>query len=168
VGKSEVTVQDTKDRHIDDVVSVDVLAENIQIMKKELTSNIYPEAWINKNNKVMISEDPYDCDISKLLPKSHVDENGYLVDKDGHSYDLTDADVIAEVPISAVQITDGHDNGNSNGLVISTIYKGDHYSYVVRTEDGHDLIVDDEDLWNMDDQVSLIMPEDKMKFQLKK
>ena len=36
------------------------------------------------------------------------------------------------------------------------------------TEYGHDLIVDDEYLWNMDDQVGLIMPEDKMKFQLKK
>jgi len=30
------------------------------------------------------------------------------------------------------------------------------------------LIVDDEYLWNMDDQVGLIMPEEKMKFQLKK
>ena len=30
------------------------------------------------------------------------------------------------------------------------------------------LIVDDEYLWNMHDQVSLIMPEDKMKFALKK
>ena len=43
-----------------------------------------------------------------------------------------------------------------------------HYSYVIRTEYGHDLIVDDEYLWNMDDQVGLIMPEEKMKFQLKK
>ena len=38
----------------------------------------------------------------------------------------------------------------------------------IRTEYGHDLIVDDEYLWNMDDQVGLIMPEEKMKFQLKK
>ena len=53
--------------------------------------------------------------------------------------------------------------------ILSTlIYKGDHYSYVIRTEYGHDLIVDDEYLWNMDDAVGLIMPEDKMKFQLKK
>ena len=39
---------------------------------------------------------------------------------------------------------------------------------VIRTEYGHDLIVDDEYLWNMDDAVGLVMPEDKMKFQLKK
>ena len=30
------------------------------------------------------------------------------------------------------------------------------------------LIVDDEYLWNMDDQVGLIMPEEKMKVQLQK
>ena len=33
---------------------------------------------------------------------------------------------------------------------------------------GYDLIVDDVYLWNMDDHVGLIMPEEKMKFQLKK
>lgn len=55
-----------------------------------------------------------------------------------------------------------------SGKIINLIYKGDHYSYVIRTEYGHDLIVDDEYLWNMDDQVGLIMPEEKMKFQLKK
>ena len=58
--------------------------------------------------------------------------------------------------------------GLVSGKSINLIYKGDHYSYVIRTEYGHDLIVDDEYLWNMDDQVGLIMPEEKMKFQLKK
>lgn len=53
--------------------------------------------------------------------------------------------------------------------ILSTLsIKGDHYSYVIRTEYGHDLIVDDEYLWNMDDAVGLVMLEDKMKFQLKK
>ena len=53
-------------------------------------------------------------------------------------------------------------------IIINLIYKGDHYSYVIRTEYGHDLIVDDEYLWNMDDAVGLVMLEDKMKFQVKK
>ena len=58
--------------------------------------------------------------------------------------------------------------GLVSGHIINLIYKGDHYSYVIRTEYGHDLIVDDEYLWNMDDAVGLVMLEDKMKFQLKK
>ena len=56
----------------------------------------------------------------------------------------------------------------TSGRIINLIYKGDHYSYVVRTGHGHDLVVDDEYLWNMDDQVGLIMPEDKMRFAVKK
>ena len=67
-----------------------------------------------------------------------------------------------------IQMSDDLEAGLVTGKIINLIYKGDHYSYVVRTEHGHDLIVDDEYLWNMHDQVSLIMPEDKMKFALKK
>ena len=52
--------------------------------------------------------------------------------------------------------------------IINLIYKGDHYSYVVRTDNEEDFIVDDEYLWNMEDRVSLIIPEDKMKFSLKR
>jgi len=167
VGKSEVTVQDTKDRQIGDVVSIDVLAENIQIMKKELTSNVYPEAWINKNNQVMISEDPFDCDITKLLPGSHVDEQGYLVGKDGVIYDLTDADVIAEVKIADVEITDGYDNGQSNALVISTIYKGDHYQVLVRTEEEEDFIIDTPYTYNVGDLVSVKIAPEAIKLTIK-
>lgn len=65
-------------------------------------------------------------------------------------------------------MSDDVEAGIVTGKIINLIYKGDHYSYVIRTEYEHDLIVDDEYLWNMGDQVSLIMPEDKMKFRLKK
>ena len=67
-----------------------------------------------------------------------------------------------------IEMSDDLDAGLVVGKIINLIYKGDHYSYVVRTEYGHDLIVDDEYLWNMHDKVSLIMPEDKMQFALKK
>ena len=67
-----------------------------------------------------------------------------------------------------IEMSDEAEAGLVSGEIINLIYKGDHYSYVVRTEYGHDLIVDDEYLWNMNDKVSLVMPEDKMKFQLKK
>ena len=65
-------------------------------------------------------------------------------------------------------MSDDVEAGIVTGKIINLIYKGDHYSYVIRTEYEHDLIVDDEYLWNMGDLVSLIMPEDKMKFRLKK
>ena len=67
-----------------------------------------------------------------------------------------------------ITMSDDQEEGIISGHIINLIYKGDHYSYVVRTENEEDFIVHDEYLWNMDDQVGLIMPEEKMKFQLKK
>ena len=54
------------------------------------------------------------------------------------------------------------------GHIINLIYKGDHYSYVVRTDEDEDFIVDDEDLWNMDDYVSLIIPKESVEYAVKK
>ena len=54
------------------------------------------------------------------------------------------------------------------GYISNLIYKGDHYSYVIHTDLEQDFIVNDEYLWNMDDQVGLLMPVDKMKFALKR
>nr|MCR4879730.1 ABC transporter ATP-binding protein [Bacilli bacterium] len=142
VGKSEVVAQSINDRPVDSLVTITVKPEDIQIMKKETTTNLFPEAWINKNNEVMISEDPFECDITKLLPGSHVDDEGYLVGKDGKRYDLKDADVIAEIAIADVSVTDGHDNGQCNGVIITSIYKGDHYQLLVRTEEEEDFFVD--------------------------
>ena len=167
VGKSEVIAQDTKDREVDSLVSIDVEPDNIQIMKKELTVNSYPEAWINKNNQVMISEDPFDCDITQLLPGSKVDEEGYLVSKDGKKYDLNDADVIAEILIKDLTVTDGFDNGQSNGVIISAIYKGDHYQLTIRTEEEEDFIVDTDYTYNEGDLVSVSAPKEAIKLTLK-
>jgi len=67
-------------------------------------------------------------------------------------------------------MTDQTDDGQVAvvGTISSLIYKGDHYSYVINTDLGQDFIVDDEDLWNMDDRIGLIMPIEKMRFSVKK
>ncbi len=167
VGKNEVTVQDTKERKVSDLVTVDVEPSNIQIMKKEVTKNIYPEAWINKNNEVVISDTPFTCDVTKLLSKSYVDYEGYLISEDGKKYDLNDADVIAEINLRDVELADGFDNGQCNAVIIAQIYKGDHYSVLARTEEDEDFIIDTDYLWNEGDQVSIILPPNKIKLTLK-
>ena len=167
VGKSELVCQTRNDKGESGLVSIVIDKNDIQIMKKELTTNLYPEAWINKHNQVMISEDPFDCDITQLLPGSHVDDEGYLVGKDGKKYDLNDADVLAEIAIKDLSITDGYDNGQTNGVVISTIYKGDHYQILVRTEEEEDFFVDSQYTYNEGDLVSVSVSKEKIKLTLK-
>jgi spermidine/putrescine transport system ATP-binding protein len=65
-------------------------------------------------------------------------------------------------------MSDDEDAGLVTGRIIDLIYKGDHYSYVIRTDLDQDFIVDDEYLWNMDDHVGLILPPEKMKFTVRK
>jgi len=167
VGKSEIVAQSTKDYPIDCDVYLDVEPENIQIMKKPLTANIYPEAYLDKNNKLVISDAVFDVDITQLLAGSHVDKELYLIGPDGKKYDLNDADVIAEIPIDKIDIIDGYDHGNANGVIVSIIYKGDHYMVMIRTDEEEDFIADTDYIWNEGDLVSVSVKPENIKLTLK-
>ena len=56
--------------------------------------------------------------------------------------------------------------GDVVGRIVSFYYIGDHYNYTVRSDNDIDYVVDDEDLWNQDDKVSVILPRSKMKYRL--
>ena len=71
------------------------------------------EGYITKNNTVEFAEGEFECDVTQLVPNSHVDEEGYLVDEKGVKYDLTDADVKAEIVLSVLS-----KRGYSNGEVV--------------------------------------------------
>ena len=160
VGKNEITVQDTKNREIGDHVKIEVEPDNIHIMAVELTVNKYLDAWIDKENKVRISDQPFEADLTQLLNGSSIDEEGYLV-KDNKKYDLNDADVIAEVALNKIEIIDGYDNGQCNGVIVNIIYKGDHYQVMVRTNEEEEFVIDTMYSWNINDLVSIsIKPED--------
>ena len=167
MGKSEIVTQSTKDYELDSEVYIDVEPANIQIMKRSSTENVYPEAWIDKNNKLIIADGEFDVDITQLLKGSHVDDDLYLIGADGKKYDLDDADVIASIDFTDVQIVDGHDKGNVNGTVVETIYKGDHYAVLVRTAEEEDYILATDDTWNEGDLVSVIVEPRKIRLTLK-
>ena len=167
VGKSEVIAQSTRDYDLDSSVYLDVEPENIQIMKKELTKNLYPEAYLDKNNKLIISDAEFEVDVTQLLKGSHVDEDLYLIAENGKKYDLDDADVIAEIGLGDIEVVDGYDNGNANGVVVSTMYIGDHYQVIIRTEEEEDFVVDTQDNWLEGDLVSVIVKPEKITLTLK-
>ena len=167
MGKSEIVAQSTKDYEVDSNVTIDFEPENIQIMEKSVSNNVYSEAWLDKNNKLIISDAKFDVDITQLLSGSKVDEDLYLIGPDGKKYDLDDADVIAEFGFNDVEIVDGHDNGNANGVIVDSIYKGDHYAVLVRTAEEEDFVVDSVDTWNDGDLVSIKVEPSKIKLTLK-
>lgn len=167
VDKYEVIIQDTRDLPINVKASISVEPEGIHIMKKEFVSNRYDNAYIDNSNNVVIADAAFKCEIEQLLPQSHVDEDGYLVDAKGKKYDLKDADVIAEVALGDIEIMANEEDGTVAGEIVESIYLGDHYQVIVRTEDEEDFVVDTEDLWNETDKVSVRIEPSKIKLKLK-
>ncbi len=167
VGRSEMVIQSTQSRAVGDIIGMNIAPDNIHIMKKEFTVNKY-DGYISKKNTVIFGDGEFDCDVTQLYPGSHLDEEGYLITADGEKIDLTDVDVTVEVGLQSIEISDNADEGGAQGHIVSLIYKGDHYQYIVRTEENEeDYVFDSEDLWNENDFVSVKIKPKNIRLQLK-
>ena len=165
-GKYEMVIRTTRCYAVGDKVGMQLEPDGIHVMVAEdhttsFVTSINADYTLDFNGKVI------NCDLTKVIPKSSM-SGGILIDENKESIDISKLKIVVSIQPYDIKMSDDIEEGLVSGRIINLIYKGDHYSYVIRTEYGHDLIVDDEYLWNMDDTVSLVMPEDKMKFQLKK
>ena len=169
VGKNEVMVKSTKEYENDSVVSLDIEADSIHIMKKDFTTNIYTDAWINKENQVMIDEQPFDVDILQLVEGGKL-VDGEIVDKKNKKYDFNDADVVAEVPLDKIEIIDDIESPACQivGEIVDSVYKGDQYLYIIRTENEEDFVTYSNYAYNLNDKVGIHVNKEDIKIRLKK
>ena len=166
-GKNEIVIQSTKKAEAGAQVGLRVEPEGIHIMIAENIENKI-ESGLNDDYQLTFLDGALSCDILSLLPHAHRTSDGLLADPHGNEIEADKLKVIITIKPEDITMSDDAEAGLLNGHIINLIYKGDHYSYVVRTEEEIDIIVNDEDLWNMGDYVSLIIPEDKVHFALKK
>lgn len=166
VGKNEVIIHSPLPFEVNKNISMSIKPDLIQIMKRPISSNVF-EGYVTKDNKVEFAEVDWEADVTQILPGSKIDEDGYLVDKGGKKYDLTDADVTVEFELNEVEISDNLEEGNITGEIIEMVYKGDHYQLIVRTENEDDFVVDTEWTWNEHDIVSIKVAKENIKLTLK-
>ena len=166
-GKSEMVIQSVKAAKVGDYVGMKVDPDNIHIMIAEDHTN-YFTADINSDYRLEYNGHVLDTSVTKLFKGSKRQEDGTILDSNQEKIDLTRCRVIVSIQPQDIDMTDHVEEGIVEGYISNLIYKGDHYSYVIHTDLEQDFIVDDEYLWNMDDHVGLIMPVEKMTFQLKK
>ncbi len=167
IGKAEIEIQSTQKKEVGERIGIAIAPDEIHVMKKEFTVNRF-DGTITKKNTVEFGDGEFDCDVTQLYPGSHLDEEDYLITAKGEKIDLTDVPVTVEVGLGDIRMSDDREEGGAEGNIISLIYKGDHYRYIVRTENEEDYVLDSEDLWNENDHVSLIIPKEKIKLTLKK
>ena len=167
IGKAEIEIQSTQKKEVGERIGIAIAPDEIHVMKKEFTVNRF-DGTITKKNTVEFGDGEFECDVTQLYPGSHLDEEEYLITAKGEKIDLTDVPVTVEVGLGDIRMSDDREEGGAEGNIISLIYKGDHYRYIVRTENEEDYVLDSEDLWNENDHVSLIIPKEKIKLTLKK
>ena len=167
IGNNEIVIQDTQQRQVGERASIIIKPTDIHIMKKEFVSNIY-DGVITKRNTVEFAEGEFECDVTQLYPESHLDEEGYLILKNGEQLDLTGTAVKVEIGLKDIEIIDNEEDGDACGEIVSIIYKGDHYQVIVRTfEEEEDFVIDTEYVWNENDKVSVKVAPEKIKLTLK-
>ena len=171
VGKNELMVKSIEDYPLNEEVGIKIKPDGIHIMKKDFVNNIYTDAYINNDNKVVIDDTPFDCDVSKLVENGVVDEEGYVVSKaTNKKYNFNDADVVAEVGIDKVEIVDdiNSDEVQIVGNIVDSLYVGDHYRLIVRTENEEDFVLVTPYTYNLFDKVGLKIKKEDIHLRLKK
>ncbi len=165
-GKNEIVIQTTKKSEVGDKVGLTVDPDGIHIMIAEHTTNKI-ELALNERYEVDFAEGAFATDITSLIPGASM-QDGVLKDGNGNELEANKLKVVMTVSPTDIEMSDDAEEGELAGHIINLIYKGDHYSYVVRTEEEIDFIVDDEDLWNMNDYVSLKFAMDKISYSVKR
>lgn len=165
-GDNEIVIHSIYNAVVGDTISIDIDPDSIHLIENNLTTNDF-EGIITKHNTVEFADGVFECDLTQLYPNSkYVDD--VLVDEKGNEIDVVGKEVSVSIPVfGSIEMSDDADKGGTTGNIISLIYKGDHYQYIVRTENEYDFIFDDEDLWNENDFVSLIIPKENISLKLK-
>jgi len=165
-GKYEIVVHSVRSMKEGAKVGISVDPEDFHVMVAQDDTNFF-KAELNKDYRLEYNEHELDVDVISIFRGSRF-EDGVLVDENGKEIDPKRRKVTIEIEPEDIRMTDDADEGIVSGNISDLIYKGDHYSYVVHTDLGQDFVVDDEELWNMNDYVGLIMPVKKMRFRAKK
>lgn len=166
-GRNEMVIQTVNSAKVGQRVGMKVDPDNIHIMIAEDNTNRF-RVENGKNDILEYNGKELGVELLDIIPGSRRDKDGNLLDANGAEIDLRKLVITAAIQPQEIDLTDEQEEGLVQGCISNLIYKGDHYSYVIRTDFGQDFVVDDEYLWNMDDQVGLIMPVDKMKFTVKR
>lgn len=117
-----------------------VKPEDIQIMKKEHYIYNYFEGEVLKNGKVRFLEAEWEVlpqQIESMEPGEQVQ---------------------VLVPFRSIDLQDYEEEGTLSGEVHFILFKGNHYHLTIRTDEGHDLYVNTNDVWDDGDRVGIIIP----------
>lgn len=132
----EFMVQDYNEFPPQTKVGMLVKPEDIQVMHKERLCNTFEGKNIGGQKVAFLNED---WDVLERQTERFTDGE----------------EVRVEVDFEHVNLQDDEQEGVMAGEVHFILYKGDHYHLTVRTDNGDDIFVDTNDIWDVGDRVGI-------------
>jgi spermidine/putrescine transport system ATP-binding protein len=163
-GNNEILIKSTKNAVIGEELGLTIVPDGIHVIYAQTNINTY-DGVITAIDKVAFADGEFYCDVTKLYPGSQISNNNIL-DKDGYKLNVIGNNVKVKIPIAAPSMSDDIDAGGTKGHIVSLIYKGDHYHYIVRTKSGEDIHLHDQSLWNESDYVSVLISKENIELSL--
>ena len=135
----EFLIQNYKHFEVGQTIGMNVIPDNIHIMKKERIANVFV-ARVKDDDVIEF----LGCEFKKPLPAEL--KNKQLV--------------IATIPFDKIELFDNEDEGTFTGDISFILYKGNHYHLTIDTDWGEKLYVDTQDVWDLGDHVAITIPAD--------
>lgn len=135
----EFMVQDYHEFKPGTKVGMLVKPEDIQVMRKERYLYNYLDGEVLKNGKVRFLDAEWEVSEEQLAPFSAGDN------------------VQVRVPFRTIDLLDYEDEGTLSGEVHFILYKGNHYNLTIRTDEGYDLFVNTNEVWDKGDRVGIVI-----------
>lgn len=132
----ELEVQDYHAFEPGSKVALLVKPEDIQVMRKTQLCNTF-HGTMREDNQVEFLDELWDVPdrmAERFEPGEEVD---------------------IEVDFNHINLQDYEEDGTLSGEVLFILYKGDHYHLQIRTDDGDDIYVDTNDIWDKGDRVGI-------------
>ena len=168
-GKNEIEIHSLNHYEIGAKVGLCIEPDNIHIIPYDSSINHY-EGEIDKyqeGNLIHVTFEDFAVDVApeRLFEGASMEE-GVVKNAKGEIIDVEGMRVEASFAPMDADLTDDAEKGLVVGNIFSFIYVDDHYRYTVRSKSEEDYVVNDEDLWNQEDYVGVIIPEDKISYRI--
>ena len=135
----ELLIQNYKHFNVGQTIGISIAPDNIHIMKKERTANVY-NARITGDDIVEVLGCEVRCNIAADVKQAAAQKDG---------------EVTAVIPFDGVELFDNEQDGTFTGDISFILYKGDHYHITIDTDWGEKLYVNTLDQWDLGDHVGI-------------
>ena len=159
--ENEVVIQTTRNVRPGEEIGMRIGPDEIHVMPAGVLMNVF-DGTITKEGRAAFAGGEYECDLTQLFDVSVQNGPCSVVTEGGEEINLEGIEVTVEVSVKAVSMSDEQRDYRADGNIISFIYKGNHYNYTVRTATEEDFVLDEDDLWNEGDHVSLMIPKEQI------